>query len=73
MSDLKTEIKRRLERHPGDAPWSCIECYHNRPCKDRQILDMALRGLGCLESIDATKNYERGYRDGAAAAIKNGR
>lgn len=37
------EIKRRLERHPGDAPWSCIECYHCRPCVEKEILLAALK------------------------------
>lgn len=35
------EVRRRLERHPGDAPWSCIECYHSRPCTERVILEAA--------------------------------
>lgn len=48
--DFKTEyilaeVKERLRRHPGDAPWSCVECYHNRPCKDRQILKAAEANL----------------------------
>ena len=32
------EINRRLKKHPGDAPWSCIECYHNKPCVEKEIL-----------------------------------
>jgi hypothetical protein len=39
------EVERRLQRHPGDAPWSCVECYHGRPCVDRDILNAALRYL----------------------------
>ena len=46
------EINRRLTKHPGDAPWSCVECYHGRPCKDAQILRAA---LACLEHAPAKK------------------
>lgn len=43
--EIKKVIERRLESHPGDAPWSCSLCYHNRPCYDREILTLALKGL----------------------------
>jgi hypothetical protein len=43
---VKDVIKERLEYHPGDAPWSCVECYHGRPCVDRKILLLALQALG---------------------------
>ena len=43
--EVLNEIERRLESHPGDAPWSCTECYHNRPCIDRKILEAAKRQL----------------------------
>lgn len=39
--DILAEIKKRLVYHPGDAPWSCVECYHGRPCMDREILEAA--------------------------------
>jgi hypothetical protein len=39
--DVLKEVVRRLRAHPGDAPWSCVECYHSRPCKERQILEAA--------------------------------
>ena len=39
------EAKRELEKHPGDAPWSCVECYHNRPCTEQVILRYALSGM----------------------------
>src|SRR5229473_3031818 len=38
MSIVEREIAKRLEKHPGDAPWSCVECYHGRPCVERDIL-----------------------------------
>lgn len=31
----------QLRYHPGDAPWSCVECYHGRPCVKRVILKAA--------------------------------
>lgn len=40
------EIKRRMAKHPGDAPWSCTNCYHGRPCVERAILVAALKELG---------------------------
>ena len=43
--DVLKEIARRLEYHPGDAPWSCVECYPGRPCVDREILLAAKRQL----------------------------
>ena len=42
------EIENRLIRHPGDAPWSCIDCYHNRPCMDKKVLVAALKYLSKL-------------------------
>jgi hypothetical protein len=42
---LIREIHRRLEKHPGDAPWSCVECYHNKPCLDADILRLAMIAL----------------------------
>ena len=39
------EAKTELERHPGDAPWSCVECYHNRPCTKQTIYEFALRSM----------------------------
>lgn len=38
VQKVKAEIERRLKSHPGDAPWGCVECYHGRPCIDREIL-----------------------------------
>jgi len=46
-------INRSLERHPGDAPWSCVECYHNRPCVDRVILMAAKEKLEGALNADA--------------------
>lgn len=37
--------KSKMECHPGDAPWSCAECYYNRPCEDQVILSYALAGM----------------------------
>lgn len=42
-----TEINYRLQRHPGDAPWSCLDCYNNRPCVIREILLLAKAQLEC--------------------------
>jgi hypothetical protein len=39
------EIESRLEYHPGDAPWSCVECYHCRECVEKEILTAALKYL----------------------------
>lgn len=40
------EIDRRMQRHPGDAPWSCIECYKGQPCVEKEILEAAKKQLG---------------------------
>ena len=37
---IKAEVEKRLQRHPGDAPWSCIECYHGRPCLEKEMLQL---------------------------------
>ncbi|MBS0219182.1 MAG: hypothetical protein JSR91_00420 [Proteobacteria bacterium] len=42
---LLVSISRRLEKHPGDAPWSCIDCYHGKACDEAQILRAAYREL----------------------------
>jgi hypothetical protein len=50
MDDLKEKarerIRKELERHPGDAPWSCVECYHSRPCIEKVMLLAAQKELG---------------------------
>ncbi len=59
--EVVKEIKRRLERHPGDSPWSCIDCYHNRPCIDKEILLAALANLGAEDRwsrIEPKKMYK---------------
>jgi hypothetical protein len=40
-TEIIARINKRLEAHPGDAPWSCTECYHGRYCADRAILTAA--------------------------------
>ena len=42
---IKAEIQRRLELHPGDPPWSCIDCYYGKPCIDKEILKAAQQYL----------------------------
>lgn len=44
-TEILAEINRRMEYHPGDAPWSCVKCYHNQPCVDREILILASKQL----------------------------
>lgn len=39
------KIQKELEKHPGDASWSCVECYHGNPCIDKQILKLAANQL----------------------------
>lgn len=43
--------KKELERHPGDAPWSCVECYHNRPCTKKIIYSAAVTHLKSLAFV----------------------
>lgn len=42
--NVLVKIERDLEYHPGDAPWSCLDCYHGRPCQEKEIL-LAAREL----------------------------
>lgn len=48
--DVLAKIHRDLEYHPGDAPWSCLDCYHGRPCREREIL-LAARDLISAEGL----------------------
>lgn len=57
MSALMNEILRRLERHPGDAPWSCVECYHGRPCIDSQILRAALSRVEIFDVLRKARHF----------------
>ena len=49
------KVKAELTRHPGDAPWSCLDCYHNRPCIDKLIYKLAEKELENLV-------YQQGFR-----------
>lgn len=46
IEEARERIRRELLRHPGDAPWSCVECYHGRPCVDKVIYEAAQKELG---------------------------
>lgn len=39
------EAEKELEKHPGDAPWSCVECYHGRPCTKALIYLYAVEAM----------------------------
>lgn len=47
---IKEEIEKRMEFHPGDAPWGCPKCYHLVPCVDREILILASKALKVLDA-----------------------
>jgi hypothetical protein len=39
------KVNLELTRHPGDAPWSCVECYFGKPCVDKIIYKAAKKQL----------------------------
>lgn len=48
--EIENIILRKLESHPGDAPWSCVKCYHNEPCIEAEILHLALKAIRGINS-----------------------
>jgi len=44
-SEILNEINRRMELHPGDIPWGCLDCHHGKSCVQKEILKLALKQL----------------------------
>jgi hypothetical protein len=48
----KNKIMSKLKYHPGDAPWSCVECYHGKKCVEKTILTYALSYIELQETTN---------------------
>lgn len=45
LAEALAKAKKELERHPGDAPWSCVDCYHGRDCSKKIIYRYAVKAI----------------------------
>lgn len=52
-AEVIATIKRRLQSHPGDAPWSCVACYHGNFCPEQKIL---LAAEEYFEKLEVRRN-----------------
>lgn len=54
-------LEKKLEYHPGDAPWGCVKCYHGRPCVDAVILRAAYKHLNVKEHQEWRLTNKAGF------------
>lgn len=52
MVELLRTVRRRLMHHDCKEVWGCVDCYHGRPCVDRELLRAAGRDLAVRSGGD---------------------